>query len=89
MSPRFLFQQLRIYAWGTQRLFSKDFTVHFRIASQRNFTSNEKPLPQAEKSGPGPNQTQLGHVSEEAAVTDRITGDQGPDLDQGTPIQEV
>ena len=43
----------------------------------------------ADKPKPGPNQNQLGHVSEEAAATDRIMGEKGPDLDQGTPITEV
>lgn len=37
----------------------------------------------------GPNQDQLGHVSEEAAITGKITGEGGPDLDQGSPVQEV
>lgn len=56
---------------------------------RRHITADEKPLFKAEKPGPGPNQNQLPHVSEEAAATAEITGDTGPDLDQGTPIQEV
>ncbi|KAF2021030.1 30S ribosomal protein-like protein S7 [Aaosphaeria arxii CBS 175.79] len=31
----------------------------------------------------------LGHVSEEAAQTAKITGEQGPELSKGTPIEEV
>ena len=49
---------------------------------------DEKPLPQAEDP-PGPNQEQLPHVSEEAATTGKITGDGGPEIEQGTPVQEV
>ena len=60
-----------------------------RPAPRRCITADEKPLPQADKPQSGPNQNQLGHVSEEAAVTDRIIGEKGPDLQQGTPIQEV
>ena len=37
----------------------------------------------------GPNMEQLPHVSEEAAATAKVTGDTGPDLRQGTPVQEV
>ena len=33
--------------------------------------------------------SQLPHVSEEAAAMDKITGDTPPDIDQGTPVQEV
>ncbi|KAI9664817.1 MAG: hypothetical protein M1821_006265 [Bathelium mastoideum] len=32
---------------------------------------------------------QLPHVSEEAAATAKITGEPGPDIQQGTPIQEI
>lgn len=37
----------------------------------------------------GPNQDVLGHVSEEAADMGKIKGETGPDLGQGTPVQEV
>ncbi|KAI9817999.1 MAG: hypothetical protein M1832_004520 [Thelocarpon impressellum] len=37
----------------------------------------------------GPNQDVLPHVSEEAAATGDITGEGGPELDQGTPVQEI
>ncbi len=55
----------------------------------RSITADEKPLPVAEDQGKGPNQEQLPHVSEEAAATGKITGEGGPDLEQGTPVQEV
>ena len=42
-----------------------------------------------EKTPPGPNEGQLGHVSEEAGQMSDITGETGPDLGQGTPVQEV
>lgn len=56
---------------------------------KRFITAKEKPLPEADNPGSGPNQEQLPHVSEEAAATDKIMGDEGPDLEQGTPVQEV
>lgn len=37
----------------------------------------------------GPNQDVLGHVSEEAAEVSEVMGETGPDISQGTPIQEV
>ena len=90
MSPRLFGQQLRVFHVGGARYsIAKKVPLCLRLASQRGITANEKPLPRADDAGPGPNQNQLGHVSEEAAATDRITGDKGPDLDQGTPVQEV
>jgi small subunit ribosomal protein S7 len=56
---------------------------------KRFITAKERPLPEADTSGPGPNQEQLPHVSEEAAATGKITGQGGPDIEQGTPVQEV
>ena len=60
-----------------------------RPAARRGISADEKPLPQAEGPGPGPNQEQLPHVSEEAAEIGKITGKGGPEIEQGTPIQEV
>ena len=60
-----------------------------RLTSRRFITADEKPLPESDKQGPGPNQDQLPHVSEEAAATGKITGEGGPDLEQGTPIKEA
>ena len=59
-----------------------------RPQQTRLITAEEKPLPEAEHSS-GPNQDQLPHVSEEASMTGKITGEGGPDIDQGTPVQEV
>lgn len=60
-----------------------------RWTPSRSITANEKPLPVAESQDKGPNQEQLPHVSEEAASMGKITGEGGPDLEQGTPVQEV
>ena len=61
-----------------------------RLAQRRQITADEKPLPKAEGKGQGPNQSQLPHVSEEAAATAEITGGTGPDIEeQGTPVEEV
>lgn len=56
---------------------------------RRSITADEKPLPERDTPGAGPNQEQLPHVSEEAAATGKITGEGGPDIEQGTPVQEV
>lgn len=54
--------------------------------SARGFGSKDNP-DEVDKSGP--NTDQLPHVSEEAAKVAEITGKNGPDLEQGTPIEEV
>lgn len=60
-----------------------------RLCPQRCISAEEKPLPKAEKGGSGPNQEQLPHISEEAAAMGNITGEGGPEIDQGTSVQEV
>lgn len=63
--------------------------ICFPTRFRRTVTSDEKPLPKTDSKSPGPNQEQLPHVSEEAAATSKITGETGPAIDQGTPIQDV
>ena len=62
--------------------------LYLRLQQRRNITADEKPLPESEQPK-GPNQDQLPHVSEEAAATGKITGEGGPELEQGSPVQEV
>ena len=57
--------------------------------ARRRITPEEKPLPVADKKAPEPNQEPLPHVSEEAAAMGKITGEGGPEIEQGTPVQEV
>ena len=59
-----------------------------RLQQTRHITADEKPLPESDQPK-GPNQSQLPHISEEAAATGKITGEGGPDLDQSTPVEEV
>ncbi len=54
-------------------------------ASRRYFADKTVPSPPATS----PNQDVLGSVSEEAAELGEVTGETKPDLDQGTPVQEV
>ncbi|KAI4135608.1 MAG: hypothetical protein LQ347_000540 [Umbilicaria vellea] len=61
----------------------------FPSQPRRSITADEKPLPIADDQDPGPNQERLPHVSEEAAAMGKITGEGGPELDQGTPVQEI
>ena len=62
----------------------------FHTTSSKYITADEKPLPQSGGEGPGPNQSQLPHVSEEAAAIGKVTGEGGPEIEeQGTPVQEV
>lgn len=54
------------------------------------FTNDASKLPQAPKrDAVGPNMQQAEHVSEEASKMAKIMGEKGPDMEQGTPVQEV
>lgn len=57
----------------------------------RGLTEKNNPdkLPEAPQGEPGPNTQQQEHVSEEAAKIAKIQGGEGPDLEQGTPVEEV
>ena len=57
--------------------------------AHRKISSDEKPLPENDRPTSGPNQEQLPHISEEAAATAKATGESGPDLEQGTPVEDV
>lgn len=58
-------------------------------SSIRNNSSYSK-LPEAEgENAVGPNMEQQEHVSEEAAKMAKSMGGQGPDLQQGTSVQEI
>ena len=61
-----------------------------RLFADNAGTNNPGKLPTAEGEQPvGPNMQQQEHVSEEAAKMAKITGSEGPDIGQGTPVQEV
>jgi small subunit ribosomal protein S7 len=61
-----------------------------RTFADKSSTNNPGKLPKADGEPPvGPNMQQQEHVSEEAAKMASITGSEGPDLGQGTPVQEV
>lgn len=57
--------------------------------ARRKISSDEKPLPENDRTTSGPNQEQLPHISEEAAATAQAKGESGPDLEQGTPVEDV
>ncbi|PQE29536.1 hypothetical protein CJF32_00003276 [Rutstroemia sp. NJR-2017a WRK4] len=54
-----------------------------KIAPRRYYADEKQPPAK------GPNQDVLGHVSEEAADMGEVTGETKPDLNQGTPVQEI
>jgi small subunit ribosomal protein S7 len=58
------------------------------ICPRRTIAADEK-APRSTDQPKGPNQDQLPHVSEEAAATGKITGEGGPELEHGTPVEEV
>ncbi|KAL9113199.1 MAG: hypothetical protein Q9227_002534 [Pyrenula ochraceoflavens] len=80
MPPR-----LRLFTSGTLPVRVKQ--PYLSNITARSITANDKPLPTADQTK-GPNQDQAPHVSEEAAAMGKTTGEGGPELDQGTPVQE-
>lgn len=57
--------------------------------AHRSFADKKSDLPTADKDAVGPNMQQAEHVSEEAAKMAKIQGGEGPDMSQGTPVQDV
>lgn len=63
--------------------------------AQCRMYSNSKGLPTADSKQPAADRSSrvdakpIEHVSEEAAAMAKTMGEQGPDLNQGTPIEEV
>ena len=71
-------------------------TANAVIGVKRRAFADEAPfekqnaLSEAEKGEVGPNMEQAEHVSEEAAKMSKIMGTgEGPDMEQGTPVQDV
>lgn len=61
-----------------------------RFASNSNVSGNDqKTTPVPDEQPKGPNMDTSLHVSEEQAEYDKITGGTPPDIEQGTPVQEV
>lgn len=85
MPPRInLFNQALAYRPRTTQILRAQPSLCRSYASDPS-----KDLPVAEKGEAGPNMQQAEHVSEEAAKMAKMTGGSGPDLEQGTPVQEV
>jgi small subunit ribosomal protein S7 len=88
MPPRLHLDKARssgLRIWPARRVVT---TASAQLAQRRRITANEKPLPITDQPK-GPNQEQLPHVSEEAAAVEKTMGGEGPDIGQGTPVQEV
>ena len=52
-------------------------------------TNDSSKLPEAPQGRMGPNSQQQEHVSEEAAKVANVMGQEGPDMEAGTPVQEI
>ncbi|KAL8812661.1 MAG: hypothetical protein Q9223_000577 [Gallowayella weberi] len=89
MPPRFSLLRLGRHTTIFSRTSQSQTPICLRHAPHRTITADEKPLPKADEATAGPNQEQLPHVSEEAASMGKITGEGGPEIEQGTPVQEV
>jgi len=92
MSPRLnLFTASRTLAVRTR---NPAFVPSFvnRVAIRRNYAASAADSDHPEigqKKPTGPNMQSQEHVSEEAAKMAKITGGEGPDLSQGTPVQDI
>ena len=61
----------------------------YRRSYANDSSNNPARLTKAEPGEAGPNMNQAEHVSEEAAKIAQVTGGSGPDISQGTPVQDV
>jgi small subunit ribosomal protein S7 len=69
---------------------SSNAVIGVKRPAHRSFADDKSAdLPTAESDAVGPNMQQQEHVSEEAAKMAKIQGGEGPDLSQGTPVQDV
>ncbi|TAQ89576.1 hypothetical protein B7494_g2102 [Chlorociboria aeruginascens] len=59
-------------------------TISVKATTRRGYADQKDPKPAT-----GPNQDVLGSVSEEAKDLSEVTGETPPDLNQGTPVQEI
>lgn len=60
------------------------------VGIKRRAFADDKNLPEAQQGEAGPNMQQQEHVSEEAAKMSKIMGTGGgPDMEVGTPVQDV
>lgn len=88
-----LFATPRALAHRPRQSLQSTFSAAYRLQQPvcRSYSSNpSKDLPTADKAETvGPNMEQQEHVSEEAAKMAKMTGGEGPDLTQGTPVQDV
>lgn len=59
-------------------------------STRRTYATNDPDtLPEAPPGQKGPNTQQQEHISEEAAKTAQVMGKEGPDMEVGTPVQEI
>jgi small subunit ribosomal protein S7 len=63
-------------------------SIVFQGSRFRSYADSSKDLP-VSSDEKGPNTDQAPHVSEEAAATAKVMGEDGPDLNQGTPLEEI
>ena len=83
MPPRLIFPRAyRSLAVRTRPLIARPRIL--QISSRRGFADGKEPRRATE-----PNQDGLGNVSEEARDIGKVTGEVTPDLEQGTPVQDV
>lgn len=69
---------------------SSNAVIGVKRPAQRSFADDKSGnLPTADAGAVGPNMQQQEHVSEEAAKMAKIQGGEGPDMSQGTPVQDV
>lgn len=70
-------------------LLSSNAVIGVKRPAHRSFADKSTDLPAADQDAVGPNMQQQEHVSEEAAKMAKIQGGEGPDMSQGTPVQDV
>ncbi|CZT25082.1 uncharacterized protein RCC_10810 [Ramularia collo-cygni] len=69
---------------------STNAVIGVKRPAHRSFADKKSAdLPAADQDAVGPNMQQQEHVSEEAAKMAKVQGGEGPDMSQGTPVQDI
>ena len=89
MAPRISLFTARSVAFRTKPLIPQKRIAPGPAFLQQQRAATDDALKHDSNEFRGANESQLPHVTEEAAATDKIMGETPPDIDQGTPVQEV
>ncbi|KAJ9607125.1 hypothetical protein H2200_008197 [Cladophialophora chaetospira] len=89
MAPRISLSTARSLAFRTKPIIPQKRIASSPFLLQQQRTATDDALKHDSNEFRGSNEGQIPHVTEEAAAIDKIKGETPPDIDQGTPVQEM